>query len=1067
MLFTGGDKIQMIHHHCFNWGDKMKRTKVLLFVLVLVMFALFFSGVKFRAAEIQTSDAINVLGAQVRTDDPLGIRFVGAAAEEYDKYGIAIAFGKANVDEVVLGATVNGEVVLSAETSAKDEDGQFYISLISIPENMYVQDVTARAYAVKDGVYTYATTATVRNLAQVSLAVKNAGGEVVDSVIEYVEENYMKTYKIGDYVHVNNAVYEYEPTQLAKLFVEDFNKVTGENIESMKNFAFTYKLNPTASATKEVVASSKLYQFFNANNQEMLAKWGWVLDYIKTVDTNTFSLAQMKLCKTLEANLTAEVSDWYGMQHLLSRLESFFTRAVVANNGLSYQSNLFANPEKYLNLVSFIDSLENKLYTVGSYELVKTNNTIVLPEYDTPNGYAWDGYFAGEEKFEAGEEYVITNTNVVFVPKTHAQEYTIKYFNGEEEFSELAGTYTVNNEVTLPNLDLEDYDFYGWYTSPTFEESTKVTKIAKGSTGNKVYYAKLVAQLYKEVNVTFDPNGGFMRYASTEAAIADFLKDYNAAKGKSHTAETFAALGSMTEISQASTFLYTATYKAKWAWLVEYIATVASSANKKAYASFLKYNSQSELNSVNSNYIYSIAYELRGWVGQIKYSKNSSFVTADYSSESVKASALAAAQGETSFVYKDPCTLPIPNKLGYKFLGWKSSLDGKIYTEYPGYKPNPGDITYVAQWEEVKTIVELSKNESQLIDELNPQIFVSSSFDDGKYDINGESYVFGDKVFSSIADALSAAKSGDVIYVFAGTYADALIIDKSNITIAGSNYGVAYNETRNNEAIISGKINVAANDFTLNGVKFTGTQILATANISNLSLLNIISTSNGDSTNGGRTAVVATDSYTITGLIVKYSSFTMNAANGYNIFAFYSTVSNTDIQYNEFSNGGLQVSGDYYNEVLRANKVSGTHIFANNYCLWSTDNFAIYYGSSSNASTSFKINDNVIKGDAGLSAGISVRNLPASSKVEFIGNEISLMGGSLLDFKSANATSVVDVMYNLFGEAALYKISNTGSSTINYVNNYYATTQTTVTSDYGVIASVQALKEAYAAYKAQ
>ena len=815
----------------------MKKSRILLFALVIALFSLFFLSVNFKATTVQTSDLITLEGVSVRTKDPNGIRFVGTVKEgleleEGSKYGVAIAYGNVEVDEVLLGAEVNGKEVLYATVEQLEEEtGYFYVSLVSIPEDSYIQNVTARAFVMDaEGNVTYGSKSLVKNLAQATLELKNKGSEAAETdvakqVMEYVEKNYMKTYKIGDYVYVNNAVYEYEPTQLAKLFVEDFNKVTGENIESMKNFAFTYKLNPTSSATKEVVASSKLYQFFNANNQEMLAKWGWVLDYIKTVDTNTFSLAQMKLCKTLEADLAAEVSDWYGMQHLLSRFESFFTRAVVANNGLSYQSNLFANPEKYLNLVSFIDSLENKLYTVGSYELVKTNNTIVLPEYDTPNGYVWDGYFAGEEKFEAGEEYVITNTNVVFVPKTHAQEYTIKYFNGEEEFSELAGTYTVNNEVTLPNLDLEDYDFYGWYTSPTFEESTKVTKIAKGSTGNKVYYAKLVAQLYKEVNVTFDPNGGLMRYASTEAAIADFLKDYNAARGKSHTAETFAALGSWAEIGDASTFLYNAKYKAKWAWLVEYIATVASSANKKAYASFLKYNSQSELNSVDSNYIYSIAYELRGWVGQIKYSKNANFVTADYSSESVKASALATAQGETSFVYKDPCTLPTPNKAGYKFVGWKSSLDGKIYTEYPGYKPNPGDITYVAQWEEVKTIVELSKNESQLIDELNPQIFVSSSFDGGKYDINGELYAYGDKVFSSIADALSAAKSGDVIFVFAGTYADALNIDKSNISIYGVDYDLTLKHTdtitvnQSENAIIKGAVSIAAS---VNNVEIRG-----------------------------------------------------------------------------------------------------------------------------------------------------------------------------------------------------------------------------------------------------
>ena len=93
-----------------------------------------------------------------------------------------------------------------------------------------------------------------------------------------------------------------------------------------------------------------------------------------------------------------------------------------------------------------------------------------------------------------------------------------------------------------------------------------------------------------------------------------------------------------------------------------------------------------------------IAYELRGWVGQAQYTKNSSYKTADYASEAIKASALVAAQGQTSYVYKEPCNLLTPKKDGFIFAGWKNSLDGKVYNIYPGYNTNPGDITYTAVW---------------------------------------------------------------------------------------------------------------------------------------------------------------------------------------------------------------------------------------------------------------------------------------------------------------------------------------------------------------------------------
>ena len=65
----------------------------------------------------------------------------------------------------------------------------------------------------------------------------------------------------------------------------------------------------------------------------------------------------------------------------------------------------------------------------------------------------------------------------------------------------------------LPILEIEGYDFEGWYEDAGFTGNV-VTEITIGSTGDKVYYAKLAEKLFEEVNVTFDAVGG-ERYSVT------------------------------------------------------------------------------------------------------------------------------------------------------------------------------------------------------------------------------------------------------------------------------------------------------------------------------------------------------------------------------------------------------------------------------------------------------------------------------------------------------------------------------------------------------------------------
>jgi hypothetical protein len=69
---------------------------------------------------------------------------------------------------------------------------------------------------------------------------------------------------------------------------------------------------------------------------------------------------------------------------------------------------------------------------------------------------------------------------------------------------------------------------------------------------------------------------------------------------------------------------------------------------------------------------------------------------------------LKAGTSQTAYVYdlsyqsgfstnlKEPCTLLVPTKENDPFIGWESSLDGEIVTEFSGYATNPGDITYTA-----------------------------------------------------------------------------------------------------------------------------------------------------------------------------------------------------------------------------------------------------------------------------------------------------------------------------------------------------------------------------------
>lgn len=85
------------------------------------------------------------------------------------------------------------------------------------------------------------------------------------------------------------------------------------------------------------------------------------------------------------------------------------------------------------------------------------------------------------------------NGNVILYAVWTPTNYSISYKNVDKATHTNPTGYTVESEnILLTDAVRAGYTFGGWYTNASFS-GTAITKIAKGSSGNKTYYAKWIA----------------------------------------------------------------------------------------------------------------------------------------------------------------------------------------------------------------------------------------------------------------------------------------------------------------------------------------------------------------------------------------------------------------------------------------------------------------------------------------------------------------------------------------------------------------------------------------------
>ena len=365
----------------------------------------------------------------------------------------------------------------------------------------------------------------------------------------------------------------------------------------------------------------------------------------------------------------------------------------------------------------------------GTGTMVNSSHTYGTKKKLTANAFTKTGYdFAGwattaDGNVAYGDEAEVSSLTSTdggkynLYAKWTPTNYTITYsMNGGTNVSNPPTSYTIETATfNLPtNPTKTGYTFDGWYEKSDFSGS-KATQIAKGATGNKIYYAKWTPKVY---TITLNNNGattpgttayyvkydtGFYSDSAATSAISSItrptLTGYTFGGYYSGSTQYINSSGTIST-STASKQLTTTTLNASWtanSYTIKYNANGGTGTMSDTSAT---YNSDVTLRARSFT---KTGYTFQGW------STSSSATTATYADKATVKNLTSDANGTVtlyavwkidthtvtynanggsttattkSVEYGKPIDLtPTASKTGYTFIGWSTTSTGKIPKE--------------------------------------------------------------------------------------------------------------------------------------------------------------------------------------------------------------------------------------------------------------------------------------------------------------------------------------------------------------------------------------------------
>lgn len=260
----------------------------------------------------------------------------------------------------------------------------------------------------------------------------------------------------------------------------------------------------------------------------------------------------------------------------------------------------------------------------------------------TRTGYDFAGWYTNSSFSGSSVTQIDAGStgNKTFYAKWKAIQYTISYELNGGSMTGATTLYTIESaDITLKIPTRTGYDFGGWYDNASFSGDA-VTKITKGSTGNKSFYAKWTAQTY---TITYNLNNGENAAGNPQTYTPD--DDEIVLKPATRTGYDFGGWYTSSNFSGTA------------------VTTIpkGSAGNKTFYAKWIAKE-------------YTITYNLNGGTN--------------------------ATGNPDTYTIEDSVTLKDPTRTGFVFTGWYENADctgAKVTTIAKG---STGDKTFWACWEE-------------------------------------------------------------------------------------------------------------------------------------------------------------------------------------------------------------------------------------------------------------------------------------------------------------------------------------------------------------------------------
>lgn len=280
-------------------------------------------------------------------------------------------------------------------------------------------------------------------------------------------------------------------------FLSDFSSIAGKTITAA-NFT-------TAAREAEFNALIK--------DDAMWAKWKWLFEFIASTDKH--EKAPDFYNKVLNDRDGSDPDNkWF-----LTRDFAGFVNKTIGNFWFSVSPvdySLFVNADGFWNLIE------------TEYKDVDTN-TLLTPYRPY---YVFEGWYNNPEL--TGNPVKVIESDCTLYAKWSKQTVTLTYVIGDVDATidqpEVLVHVSDSFDLVTPTYDDRYLKFNGWYLEP--ECINPVTKVNEYTNSDLMVYAS-----WTEIDgytINYVLNGGSLIYEDRDALLADFLKDYNEAMGKSY-----------------------------------------------------------------------------------------------------------------------------------------------------------------------------------------------------------------------------------------------------------------------------------------------------------------------------------------------------------------------------------------------------------------------------------------------------------------------------------------------------------------------------------------------------